>query len=141
MRVVAIDTGEVRVGIAVSDEERSFAFPKTTVEAGVNAEQTAKAIEAALADVAIAEFVVGLPLRLDGSEGEAARKARLLGDAIAARFDVAVHYWDERLSSAAAERSLRSIGVRGRRHREVVDQSAAAVFLQSYLDARARDGS
>ncbi|MGB5811577.1 MAG: Holliday junction resolvase RuvX, partial [Polyangiales bacterium] len=80
--------------------------------------------------------VVGLPLRLDGSEGESARRARVFGDALGIALAVEVVYWDERMTTVAAERSLREMGRHGARRREVVDQSAATILLQSYLEAK-----
>lgn len=80
--------------------------------------------------------MVGLPLRLDGGEGEAARRARVFGAALAEAMEMDVVYWDERLTTVAAERSLREMGKRGSKRRAVVDQSAAAILLQGYLDAK-----
>lgn len=134
-RIVGIDFGEARVGIAISDELQSIAFPRETVRAAKKVADTAKRVEQALADEELALVVVGLPLRLDGSEGEAARKARVLGEALREALGVDVAYWDERMTTVAAERSLRDIGVRGASQRAVVDQSAAALMLQGYLDA------
>ena len=70
------------------------------------------------------------------AEGEAARRARAFGDALGVALGVDVVYWDERLTTVAAERSLREMGRRGARQREVVDQSAATILLQGYLDAK-----
>lgn len=134
-RIVGIDPGEARIGIAISDDARSIAFPRETVSARGATGDAVKRIEEALADEEVALFVVGLPLRLDGSEGEAARRARAFGGALGEALGVDVVYWDERLTTVAAERSLREMGRRGPRQREVVDQSAAAILLQGYLDA------
>lgn len=134
-RIVGIDPGETRIGIAVADDAESIAFPRATVTAAPSPAETASRVVEALHDEEISSIVVGLPLSLEGVEGEAARKARLLGDAIGKAFGIDVRYWDERLTTVTAERSLREIGVRGSRGREVVDQSAAAVLLQGYLDA------
>ncbi len=135
-RVVGIDPGSARIGIAISDESGTIAFPRETVPAHGGVEKAAERVREALTGEDIAVAVVGLPLRLDGSEGEAARQAKILGAAISEALRVEVVYWDERLTTAAAERSLREMGRRGRKQREVVDQSAAALLLQSYLDAK-----
>ena len=135
-RVVGIDPGQARVGIAISDEERSIAFPRETVSARDGWADAAARVRVALADDEVALLVVGLPLRLDGSEGEAARRARGFGEALRAELGIEVEFWDERLTTVAAERSLTEMGRRGAKRRDVVDQSAAAILLQGYLDAK-----
>ncbi len=134
-RVVGIDPGAARIGIAISDDARSIAFPRETVRASGGWAEAAERVREALADEEVALLVVGLPLRLDGTEGEAARRARGFGEALRTVFDVDVVFWDERLTTVAAERSLSEMGRRGAKRREVVDQSAATILLQGYLDA------
>jgi len=134
-RIVGIDPGQARIGVAISDEEGSIAFPRETVPARGGTAEAARRIRAVLSDEEISLAVVGLPLRLDGSEGEAARRARAFGEALGAALEVDVVFWDERLTTVAAERSLREMGRRGAKQREVVDQSAATILLQGYLDA------
>jgi putative Holliday junction resolvase len=134
-RVVGIDPGEARIGLAISDEDASIAFPRETIPARGGAAEAARRVREALADEEISLAVVGLPLRLDGSEGEAARRAKAFGEVLEAALEVEVVYWDERLTTVAAERSLREMGRRGAKQREVVDQSAATILLQGYLDA------
>ena len=135
-RVVGIDPGAARVGIAISDDAGSIAFPRETVTARGGWADAADRVRQALAGEEVELLVVGLPLRLDGTEGEAARRARGLGEALAAALGVEVTYWDERLTTVAAERSLSEMGRRGAKRREVVDQSAATILLQGYLDAK-----
>jgi putative Holliday junction resolvase len=135
-RIVGIDPGQARIGIAVSDEAGSIAFPRATVSARGSDEEAAKRVRDALGDEEVSFAVVGLPLRLDGTEGEAARRARAFGAVLGRALGVSVVYWDERLTTVAAERSQRELGRRGRKRREVVDQSAAALLLQGYLDAK-----
>ena len=134
-RVVGIDPGQSRVGVAISDESRSIAFPRETVVATGGWTEAAKRVCESLADDDVALVVVGLPLRLDGTEGEAARRAREFGAALAAAMKVDVVFWDERLTTVAAERSLTEMGRRGAKRRQVVDQSAATILLQGFLDA------
>lgn len=134
--MVGIDPGEARIGIAISDEGRSIAFPRETISAKGGWIEAAERVREALADEEVAVVVVGLPLRLDGSEGEAARRARQLGNALGDALGVEVTFWDERLTTVAAERALSEMGRRGARRREVVDQSAATILLQGYLDAK-----
>jgi len=135
-RIVGIDPGEVRIGLAISDEGQSIAFPRQTIAAHGGVEEAAKEVHEALADENVETLVVGLPLRLDGTEGESARRARALGEALRRALDTDVVYWDERMTTVAAERSLREMGRWGARRREVVDQSAATILLQGYLDAK-----
>lgn len=134
-RVVGVDPGSARVGIAISDDARSIAFPRETVPARGGWADAAARVKEALAGEEVALLVVGLPLRLDGTEGEAARRAREFGAALGAAFGIEVVFWDERLTTVAAERSLNEMGRRGAKRREVVDQSAATILLQGYLDA------
>jgi putative Holliday junction resolvase len=138
-RIVGLDPGAARIGIAISDDGRSIAFPRDTVPARGGWADAAKRVKEALAGEDVALLVVGLPLRLDGSEGEAARRARGFGEALRAAFGVEVVYWDERMTTVAAERSLSEMGRRGSKRREVVDQSAATILLQGYLDANTEE--
>ena len=133
--VVGIDPGQARIGIAVSDEAKNIAFPRETIAAHGGWADAAARVRDALTDDDVELVVVGLPLRLDGTEGEAARRARGLGHALAQAMAVEVTYWDERLTTVAAERSLREMGRRRAKRREVVDQSAATILLQGFLDA------
>jgi putative Holliday junction resolvase len=135
-RIVGIDPGQARIGVAVSDEDRSIAFPRETIPAKGGTAAAAGRVREALADDEVSLAVVGLPLRLDGGEGEAARRARAFGEALGEALGVEVVYWDERLTTVAAERSLREMGRRGAKQRDVVDQSAATILLQGYLDAK-----
>jgi putative holliday junction resolvase len=135
-RIVGIDPGEARIGIAISDENASIAFPRATILARGGVVEAAQRVRQALADDEISLAVVGLPLRFDGSEGEAARRARAFGAVLGPVLRVEVVYWDERLTTVAAARSLREMGRRGAKQREVVDQSAATILLQGYLDAK-----
>ncbi len=137
MRVLAVDPGERRVGLAISEGIGSLALPLDTLERrGEGTEATAARIAAVAAREQVGHIVVGLPLRLDGREGLAARRARALGEAIARHARLPVEYWDERLTTVQAEADLRRIGVRGARRRAVVDQAAATVLLRSWLAAR-----
>ena len=135
-QIAGIDPGEARIGIAISDEDGSIAFPRETVSARGGAAEAAKRVRDALEDDEVSLAVVGLPLRLDGSEGEAARRARAFGEVLGPTLGVQVVYWDERLTTVSAERSLREMGRRSSKQREVVDQSAATILLQGYLDAK-----
>ena len=141
MRVLGIDPGARRVGLALSDDEGRIASPHATLQV-TSVGAVAAAIARAAAELQVERLVMGLPLRLDGSEGEAARRVRALAAQLGERCALPIVLWDERLSTRAAERALREGGVRGPRQRALVDQVAAALLLQSYLDAQrpASDG-
>lgn len=135
MRRLGVDPGARRIGLALSDPELAIAYPyKTISHAG--GDEGARLVADEIKSEAVVEVVVGLPLRLDGSEGEAARRARLFARQIEEASGVPVVMWDERLSTGQAQRALTEMGVRSRKGRQVVDQMAATLLLQSYLDAR-----
>lgn len=135
MRALGVDPGSRRIGLALSDEDRIIASPLETLQVS-SREQAARDVAGIVAHHGVTQIVVGHPLRLDGSAGEAARLARWLADRLHALTKVPVELWDERLSSAGAERALRSAGVSARNQRGKVDRVAAAMLLQSYLDAQ-----
>jgi len=136
-RVLALDWGTKRFGVALSDPSRLIAQPLTTLTRRPGRRPPVREIVELVARHAVALVVVGLPLGLDGEEGEAAGEARALGEAVQRRSGVPVTFWDERLSTALALRSARAAGVRDRDSRERIDQMAAAAILQHYLDAQA----
>jgi putative Holliday junction resolvase len=131
-RVLGLDLGDVRIGVAISDPERRIAVPMGTVRTGAPADLRAIAELVREHDVVL--VVVGLPLRLSGERGSAAAKAEGFAAALRAVLDVPIVLQDERLSTVEAERALREGGVSGPARRAVVDRSAATVILQAYLD-------
>ncbi len=135
-RVMGVDPGEARIGLAVSDEARMLAGSLTTLTDMDDAAAAARISELAR-DENVGIVVVGHPIRMDGSIGPRARRARELAVAIedAARLRVVLQ--DERLSSAEASRIMRETGERSRRRKGRVDQIAASVILQNYLDSSA----
>ena len=138
MRVLALDIGERRIGVAVSDPSGTVASPLIVLDAanvlgnGRDLTQLADEYEAGL-------VVVGLPLSLDGTEGPQAQAVRRAAARLAGFLRVPVEFADERMSSAQASRAMGDVGASQRQQRGSVDMVAAAIFLQSYLDAR-RDG-
>lgn len=132
-RVMGLDIGRKRIGVALSDLLRVTAQPHTTIdaEAGDAVEQMQLLIE----QEQVTQVVVGLPKRLDGSQGDLAQLARSIGKEIGDRTGVPVRYWDERFSTHAAERSLLEANVRRNKRKQVIDKTAAAWILQGYLDA------
>ena len=135
MVILGVDPGQRRVGLAISDDEASLAFPLETVER-TSLLAVLSRIAAITEEREVRHIVVGFPLRLDGTRGGAARRAEAFAKQVAERTGLEVELWDERFTTASAEESLRRGGVPGRRRRELVDQAAAALILQSYLDAR-----
>jgi len=135
-RVLAVDLGDVRVGVAVSDPLGVTAQPLPTIPARI-AGGAVGAVAALIGEHGAGEVVVGLPLLMSGEEGERARLARSFARRLSERVPgVVVTLWDERLSSVEAERRMGEGGVRSRDRRGRVDAVAAALILQSYLDAR-----
>lgn len=133
-RVVGIDLGSHRIGVAVSDPSQSLASPYATVAR--SGDRSADHVRlAAIAEECDAErVVVGLPLSLDGSHGPAARLVTDEVAELAARLPVPVEMYDERFTTVTADRSLSARRVRAPARRKVVDQVAAAVLLQAWLD-------
>ena len=137
MRVLGLDIGERRVGVALSDARRAIATPLKVVDA---AELTqGRAFSQIAEEYEVELVVVGLPVGLDGCEGPQAAKVRETGDELARRLRLPVEYQDERLSSAEAERRMAEAGLSTRDMRGKTDMVAAALFLQSYLDAHATE--
>jgi len=137
MRFLGIDHGERRVGLAVSDESGSIAHPRDTW-VRKDPEQLLVRLAAFVREEEVERIVVGLPLTLEGREGASARRARRFAEKLGERTGLEIVLWDERLSSVAAERSLREAGVSAKKQKGLVDRVAAALLLQSYLDSRQR---
>jgi putative holliday junction resolvase len=138
MRVIGLDLGDKWIGIARSDESARIAYPLEVV-AGV--ESAFARLESLISEEGVVRIVLGLPRNMDGSLGPKAREALRFAEALRARFPVPVETWDERLSTVEAERYLRDAEVPRRRWKERVNQVAAQIVLQSYLDRKNRDES
>lgn len=137
-RVVAVDLGDVRIGIACTDPAQVVASPAETLPVADpgDLDRIAADIVAAARRHDAVGVVVGLPRTLDGTEGEAARRARAIADRIAAHLPVEL--WDERLSTVEAERVLLDAGLRRRARRAAADRVAASIILQGWVEARRR---
>ena len=137
-RVLGVDLGAKRIGLALSDPTRTVASPHSVLLRGRSHEVDHQAIVATAREADATAIVVGLPLSLSGREGPAAGAAREFATALAARLDggVPVVFSDERLTTVVATRQMRESGRKGRRQRAVVDQVAAVAILQGWLDAR-----
>lgn len=135
MRIAALDVGDARIGVAVSDELGLTARGIGVVRR-VGGRRDLDALSSMLAALAPARIVVGLPLNMDGSEGVRAARTRAFGARVEAHLGLPVEYVDERLTTVEAEARLGAAGVRGRRRKAVIDQEAAAVILEDYLASR-----
>ena len=137
-RVLGIDVGSVRVGVAMSDATGTLASPLETLQRAKDGSDLDR-LAALVVEHEVTEVVVGEPRHLSGASGASAQDADAYARALVGRIgaDVPVHMIDERLSTVSAASSLRASGVDSRRQRPVIDQAAAVVILQSYLDARA----
>jgi putative holliday junction resolvase len=135
-KVLAIDLGEKRIGLAICDETRTIAAGYEVLRRKSRREDFehyAKIIEAE----AITLIVMGLPITLDGEEGQRATWVRDYAAELRETIPVPLEFWDERFSTKQAEASLRARGKRGRQVKDRVDTVAAAFILQDYLDAHA----
>lgn len=133
-RILALDPGSKRVGVAVSDPLHLTAQPHGSLPAA--AEDLDGLLKDLAAELDVERIVVGLPVSLDGREGEAARRARTFAAWVGQTTGLPVDLHDERFSTTTAERVLLEAGLRRDRRREARDRVAAAVFLQAYLDGR-----
>jgi putative Holliday junction resolvase len=133
-RLLGVDHGRARVGLAISDPDRKIAFPLATHERR-GTEKDAEYFRALVVEEGVVGLVVGLPVHLDGREGTAAAEARSFGTWLANLTGLPVVWWDERFSTAEAESALWSAGLTHRQRKARRDRVAAQVFLQAYLDA------
>jgi putative holliday junction resolvase len=138
-RVLALDLGEVRVGLALSDELRITAQPAGTIPRG-GSRSFLRAIASLVAERGVSAVVVGHPLHLSGEEGVRGRDARDTARRIEELLGIPVALWDERMTTVEAERTLVAGGVRRARRRELVDSLAAVLILESWLAAHSEEG-
>jgi putative Holliday junction resolvase len=124
----------VRTGVAVSDELGMLAQPWKTLPGG---DKALDAVVSAVGELKPSRVLVGLPRNMDGTYGPAAEHSRAFADQLRARVECTVDLWDERLTTVAAQRALRESGRKARDQRGVVDQVAAQILLQSWLDRSA----
>ncbi len=132
-RILAIDYGARRIGIAVSDPLRITAQTLPTIEAK-GLEKVLSELETIIVDKKVAEIVIGMPLNLKGEKSAAAQKVEKFVQHLKNRFNLPVHSWDERWTSIAAQRTIREFGKSPSRHKKKVDQISAIFILQSFLD-------
>jgi putative holliday junction resolvase len=135
MRTLALDHGTVRIGVAVSDELGVIAQPLEFIPADPFTAFLER-LKRLVAERDIGHILVGMPRNMDGSYGPAAEKVHEFVRQLRDAFTIPIQTWDERLTSVQAQRMLREASVKGTKQRLKVDQMAAAILLQSYLDAQ-----
>jgi putative Holliday junction resolvase len=135
-RVVGIDLGTRRIGVAVSDPSGVIASPYAVIERSADPADDHRSLARIVGEVGAGRVVVGLPLSLSGELGPAARAAQEEVETLAEVLEVPVETHDERLTTVTAVRAMQGVGTKREVRRRVVDKVAAAVMLQSWLDRR-----
>mgnify|MGYP000597034274 CR=1 FL=1 len=138
-RALGIDHGDARIGLAMSDELGMLAHPLETIHLREIADPVAH-IAAIVTREKIGQIVLGMPRNMDGTYGPASEKVRAFAEKLKAATPCPVKLWDERLTSVAAQRSLHEAGRTVKNSRDVIDQVAAQMILQGWLDAQAMLG-
>ncbi len=134
MRVLGLDVGDVRIGVALSDETATLASGLLTLER-IGPRKDVRAVVALVGKHGVGEVVVGMPYRLDGTLGPQGEKVAVFVETLRRALPVPVVTWDERLTTVAADELLADAGVRRRDRKTRIDQAAAALILQGYIDA------
>lgn len=135
MKILALDIGTVRIGVASSDILEIIAQAMDTYrrkDLGKDTDYIANLAK----NLDVGEIVIGLPLKLDGSEGQSVEMAKAFGNALAQKTNIPIFYQDERLSTVTAEKILIESGVRREKRKEKIDSLAATIILQTYLDKK-----
>jgi len=134
MRIMGLDFGTKRIGVAISDPECSMAHPLDTVEVRTDGSHMDK-IQVIAREYSIAKVVIGLPYNMDGSIGPSGEKVLLWAEEIKTLLEVPVVFWDERLTTSQAHEFLIGLKVKGKKRKLVVDKIAAGIILKDYLDS------
>lgn len=132
MKIMAVDYGDARTGLAVCDRTETLASPVGTIQEK-SAAKVAQQIVYASREYEVGLVVLGLPVNMDGSEGFRAEKTRKLGNMLQNLLPIPVEYWDERSTTKTAEMLLSETGTYGKKRKEVLDSVAATIILESYL--------
>lgn len=135
-KTVALDVGDATIGVASTDEMQISVNPIRTIKRSNSIKADLREVETLLAELEADEVVVGLPLMFDDTEGPQALKVRDFYDRLVRRLRIPVVLWDERFSTAEAEEMLLEADLSRAKRREVIDQAAAMVILQSYLRSK-----
>ena len=135
MRVMALDLGDKTIGVAVSDALLLTAQGRSTIRRK-NLQQDIEVLRRLAEENEVHQIVVGQPLHMDGKESRQSQKVRLFAGQLEKQLNIPIVFWDERLTSFAAEQHLEEMGLNWRKRREHVDKIAAMIILQNYLDSR-----
>jgi putative Holliday junction resolvase len=135
MRVLALDLGERRIGVAMSDADGTLAMPLTTLKATPR-QRALEQIVALVQEHTVDEVVVGLPLTMSGEEGAQAQIVRAFAVELEQMLEQPVHLFDERLTTVVADQMMRDLGIKPEKRKARVDELAASIILQDYLDHR-----
>ena len=138
MRILGLDVGDKRIGVAISDPDNILATPLTTITNDDNTRAIDRILDI-VNEYNIKQIIVGLPYSLNGSVGIQAEKTKAFIEGLSNRTEAVIHYRDERLSTVAAERMLREAGVKKEKIKERRDAAAAAYVLQGYIDNLERE--
>ena len=133
-RLLGVDYGAVRIGLSISDPDRKFSFPFATRER-TDAEKDAAYFRSVIEEENIGALVIGLPLHLDGREGDKAKETRTFAAWLGQVIGLPIVFWDERFTTVEAESALWSAGLSHKKRKSRRDRVAAQMMLQAYLDA------
>jgi putative holliday junction resolvase len=137
MRVLALDLGTKRIGVAVSDPSGIIASPRSVIQRSGSRSRDHQVIKALVIEEEAERIVVGLPLNMNGTAGPMAKGARAEALELASVVGVPVETFDERLTTVSADRALMEANISAQNRRKLVDKVAAAVMLQAWLDGKA----
>lgn len=140
MKILGIDYGSRRIGLAISDELGITARPLSVI-ARKNIERDLDVLESVIRENAVEQIVIGLPLRLDGTKGIQCEKVERFAEQLKSRIAIPLIFRDEALSTWEADELMISAGMKSRKRKKIVDKVAAAVILQGHLDALHRAGA
>lgn len=140
MRILGLDIGSKRIGVAISDQTGLIAQALETIYS-TSPERNVRRIVELISEHDVTEIVLGVPYNMDGSEGPQVQQIRNFKDLLSGNIDVPLHEWDERLSTVAAERILLEADMSRAKRRKVVDKVAATLILQGYLDRRRNEAT
>jgi len=134
-RIIGIDYGTARIGLALSDERAILASPLPCLKAGKNVEESAQLLAKEFSKhMPLGTIVIGLPLHMSGHESPLSQEVRKLGILLEELCKVPISFWDERLSTAQVERGLKDAGLKRKKRSELIDSLSAVLILQNFLD-------
>ena len=135
MKLLGLDVGDKRIGIACGDTDMRIATPLDVIVRG-NFDADVRALQVFVHKYDVEQIIVGLPRNMDGTTGDQARRVMDYADKLARALNLPMQLWDERLSTVEATRRRNETGARGKKSRVTLDAVAAAVILQDYLDSQ-----